>query len=76
MKRKYHQEYDIAPAITFDDDCVALDIPDTGANTDNGWAIEPAHKAHVSSKGSESWKYSASGFKIISCQCHFVMVWE
>ena len=49
VKRKYHQEYDIAIAITFDDDCVALDIPDVGAQTDNGWAIEPVHKAHVSS---------------------------
>ena len=46
-KRKYQQEYDIAPAITFDGDHVALDIPDDGI-TDNGWEIVPAHKAQVS----------------------------
>ena len=46
-KRKYHQEYDIAPPITFDGDHVALDISDNGAKTDNGWEIVPVHKAHV-----------------------------
>ena len=47
-KRKYKQEYDIAPAITFDGDRVALDIPDDGAKTDNGWEIVPVQVAHVS----------------------------
>ena len=46
-KRRYQQEYDIAPAITFDGDHVALDIPDDGT-TVNGWRIVPVHKAHVS----------------------------
>ena len=48
-KRKYQQEYDIAPSITFDGDCIALDIPEDGTMTDNGWKIIPVHKAHVSS---------------------------
>ena len=48
MKRKYQQEYDIAPAITFDGGRVALDIPDDGTQTDNGWEIVPAYKAQVS----------------------------
>ena len=47
-KRKYQQEYDIAPPFTFDGDQVALDIPDVGAITENGWAIEPVYKAQVS----------------------------
>ena len=47
-KRKYKQEYDIAPAITFDGDRVALDIPDDGTQTDNGWEIVPVQVAHVS----------------------------
>ena len=49
VKRKYQQEYDIhvAPPITFGGDHVALDIPDDGAQTDNGWEIKPLHKAHV-----------------------------
>ena len=47
-KRKYQQEYDIAPSITFDADHVALDIPDDGTKTDNEWEIVPVHKAHVS----------------------------
>ena len=46
-RRKYQQEYDIAPAITFDGDQVVLDIPDDGT-TDNGWEIVPVHKAQVS----------------------------
>ena len=49
VKRKYQQEYDIAPEITFGSDHIALDIPDDGAKTDNGWEIVPVHKAHVSS---------------------------
>ena len=48
VKRKYQQEYDIAPAITFDGDHVALDILDDGVQTGNGWEIVPVHKAHVS----------------------------
>ena len=48
-RRKYQQGYDIAPPITFDGDRIALDIPDDGVQTDNGWEIEPIHMAHVSS---------------------------
>ena len=48
VRRKYQQEYDIAPPITFGGDHIALDIPDDGAQTDNGWEIKPLHKAHVS----------------------------
>ena len=47
-KRKYQKEYDIAPAITFNGDRVALDIPDDGTQTDNEWEIVPVQKAHVS----------------------------
>ena len=47
VKRKYQQEYDIAPPISFGGDHVALDIPDDGAQTGNGWEIKPLHKAHV-----------------------------
>ena len=47
-KRKYQQEYDIAPPITFGDDHVALDIPDDGVHTGDGWEIVPVHKAYVS----------------------------
>ena len=48
VKRKYQQEYDIAPPITFAGDRVALDIPDDGTHSDNGWEIVPLQKAHVS----------------------------
>ena len=48
VRRKYQQEYDIAPPITFGGDHVALDIPDDGAQTDNGWEIRPNYKPHVS----------------------------
>ena len=51
-KRKYRQEYDIAPPITFDGDHIALDIPDGGVQTDNGWKIIPIHRAQVSSRTS------------------------
>ena len=50
VKRKYQQEYDIAPPITFAGDHVALDIPDDGTQTDNGWEIVPLHKTDVSSR--------------------------
>ena len=50
VKRKYQQEYDIAPPITFAGDHVALDIPDDGTQTNNGWEIVPLHKADVSSR--------------------------
>ena len=50
VKRKYKQEYDIAPPITFGGDHVALDIPDDGTHTDNGWEIVPLQKARVSQK--------------------------
>ena len=49
VKRRYKQEYDIAHEITFGGDHVALDIPDDGVKTDNGWEIVPVHKAYVSS---------------------------
>ena len=50
VKRKYQQEYDIAPAIAFVGDHVSLAIPDDGVQTDddNGWEIVPVHNAHVS----------------------------
>ena len=41
------------PAITFDGDCITLDIPDDGI-TINGWEILPVHKAHVSPSSSEN----------------------
>ena len=47
-KRKYQQEYDIAPPITFGADHIALDIPEDGVQTDNGWQIVPLQKAQVS----------------------------
>ena len=47
-KRKYQQEYDIALPVTFGGDQVALDIPDDGTQTDNGWEVVPVQKAHVS----------------------------
>ena len=48
-RKKFQQEYDIALPITFDGDHIALDIPDVGVQTDNGWEIVPVHKARVSS---------------------------
>ena len=48
VKRKYKQEYDIAPPITFGGEHVALEIPDDGIHTDNGWDIVPLQKARVS----------------------------
>ena len=48
-RREYQQEYDIATPITFGGDRIALDIPDGGVRTDNGWEIVPVHMAHVSS---------------------------
>ena len=54
MKRKYQQEYDIAPPITFSGDKVALDIPDDGTQTDNGWEIVPVQTAYVSPSSSEN----------------------
>lgn len=47
VKRKYRQEYDIAPSLTFDGDHVALDIPDDGVETNDGWRIVPFHMAKV-----------------------------
>jgi len=47
VKKKYKQDYDIAPSITFDGDQLVLDIPAKGA-TVNGWDILPVHKAIVS----------------------------
>ena len=48
VRRKYQQEYDIAPPITFGGDHVTLDIPNDGIQTDNGWEIRPNYKPHVS----------------------------
>ena len=50
VQKKFQQEYDIVPAITFAGDHIALDIPDDGVQTDNGWEIVPVGKAHVSSR--------------------------
>ena len=47
VKRKYQQEYDIALPITFAGDKVALDIPEDGTKTDNGWEIVPVQEPHV-----------------------------
>jgi len=47
LKRKYLQEYDIAPPITFGGDHVALDISDDGTETSNGWRIVPLHRTKV-----------------------------
>ena len=48
VKRKYQQEYDIAPSISFSGDRISLGIPDDGVKSDNGWAIVPVQKAYVS----------------------------
>ena len=48
VKRKYQQEYDIAVPITFGSDQVALDIPDDGMVTENGWKVRPLYRAYVS----------------------------
>ena len=48
VRRKYQQEYDIAPSITFGADHVALDISEDGTKTENGWEIKPLHRARVS----------------------------
>ena len=50
VKEKFQQEYDIAPSIAFDGDRIALDIPDDGVVTDNGWNIVPLSRAQVSSR--------------------------
>ena len=49
VRRKYQQEYDIAPPITFGADHVALGIPDDGVQTDNGWEIVPVQRTQVKS---------------------------
>ena len=49
VRRKYQQEYDIAPPITFGADHVALDIPDDGVQTDSGWEIVPVQRTQVNS---------------------------
>ena len=48
VRRKYQQEHDIALPITFGANHVALNIPDDGVQTGNGWEIVPVQKAHVS----------------------------
>ena len=48
VRKKYQQEYDIAPPITFGGDHIALDIPDDGIQTDDGWKIRPNYRPHVS----------------------------
>jgi len=60
VKEKYQQEYDIATEITIDGDRLALDIPDDGTQTDNGWDIVPAQNAHVSLQQSKNLQYFAS----------------
>ena len=47
VRRKYQQEYDIAPSITFAGDQITLDIPDDGKEV-SGWEIVPVHTAQVS----------------------------
>ena len=48
MKKKDQQGYDVTAPITFSDDHVALDIPEDGTQTKNGWEILPLQKTHVS----------------------------
>ena len=48
VQRKYQQNYDIAPPITFGDDNITLDIPEDGAQTSNGWRIVPQYIPVVS----------------------------
>ena len=49
VKRKYRLQYERATPITFAGEHIALDIPDDGVHTDNGWEIKPPHRLHVSS---------------------------
>ena len=49
VRKKYQQEYDIAPTITFGADHVALNIPDDGVQTDSGWEIVPVQRTQVNS---------------------------
>ena len=60
VKRRYQQEYDIAPPITFGAERVSLDIPDDGTKTDDGWEIVPVHKTHVNLS------------RILMCMCMLV----
>ena len=60
VKRRYQQEYDIAPPITFGAERVSLDIPDDGTKTDDGWEIVPVHKTHVNLS------------RILMCMCRLV----
>ena len=69
VKRKYQQEYDIAPPITFASDHVALDIPDDGTHTDNGWEIVPLHMADVSSR-----MYKV--LELTACMCWCMQMFE
>ena len=48
VQRKYQQDYDIAPPITFGNDHITLDIPEDGAQTKNGWRIVPQYIPVVS----------------------------
>ena len=48
VQKKYQQHYDIAPPVTFGDDHIALDIPEDGAETKNGWRIVPQYIPVVS----------------------------
>ena len=43
VQRKYQQDYDIAPPITFGNDHITLDIPEDGTETSNGWRIVPQY---------------------------------
>ena len=48
VQRKYQQDYDIAPPITFGNDHITLDIPEDGTETSNGWRIVPQYIPVVS----------------------------
>ena len=48
MRRKYQEECDILIPVTFGGDHIALDIPDDGVQTHNGWEIVPLQKPAVS----------------------------
>ena len=58
VKRKFQQECDIAVPITFDGDHIALDIPNEGVHTGNGWDILPFYTPCVSSQEPIATKYT------------------
>ena len=66
MRRKYQQEHDIALPITFGANHVALDIPDDGVQTGNGWEIVPVQRLQVNS--------NLVSLSAPACNNHFVFL--